>query len=64
MDNATLHLEGARPVLRFERVLPRPPEAVWRALTDGGGGRRGGGRAFEPVLGPQEGPPAGVGQER
>ncbi|KOU09352.1 hypothetical protein ADK86_01170 [Streptomyces sp. NRRL F-5755] len=34
MDNATLYLEGARPVLRFERVLPRPPEEVWRALTD------------------------------
>ncbi|KEF18336.1 hypothetical protein ADK47_27775 [Streptomyces rimosus subsp. rimosus] len=34
MDDATLYLEGARPVLRFERVLPRPPEAVWRSLTD------------------------------
>lgn len=25
MDDATLYLEGARPVLRFERVLPGRP---------------------------------------
>jgi uncharacterized protein YndB with AHSA1/START domain len=25
---------GARPSVRFERVLPSPPQAVWRALTD------------------------------
>ncbi|MEU8700619.1 SRPBCC domain-containing protein [Streptomyces sp. NPDC048680] len=31
---ATLSTGGARPVLRFERVLARPPEAVWRAITD------------------------------
>jgi uncharacterized protein YndB with AHSA1/START domain len=30
----TLNAAGARPVLRFERILARPPEAVWRAITD------------------------------
>lgn len=28
--------EDTRPVLRFERVLARPPEAVWRAITEPG----------------------------
>ncbi|MCQ4084476.1 SRPBCC family protein [Streptomyces sp. RB6PN25] len=31
---ATVHAEGTRPVIRFERVLSRPPQAVWRAITD------------------------------
>lgn len=31
---ATLRTEGARPVVRFERVLAQPPERVWRAITD------------------------------
>lgn len=32
---ATLSTGGdGRPVLRFERVLAKPPEAVWRAITD------------------------------
>ena len=31
---ATVDTRGPRPVLRFERVLARPPEAVWRAITD------------------------------
>ncbi|MFI6053211.1 SRPBCC domain-containing protein [Streptomyces violascens] len=31
---AVLSTDGARPVLRFERVLARPPEAVWRSITD------------------------------
>jgi uncharacterized protein YndB with AHSA1/START domain len=31
---AVLSTGGARPVLRFERVLARPPEAVWRSITD------------------------------
>ena len=34
MREATLLREGARPVLRFERHLPRPVEEVWRAVTD------------------------------
>jgi uncharacterized protein YndB with AHSA1/START domain len=34
MSEATLLKAGARPVLRFERQLPRPPEEVWRAVTD------------------------------
>ncbi|MGP9022630.1 SRPBCC domain-containing protein [Streptomyces sp. BR1] len=32
--DGTLSTDGARPVLRFERVLAQPPEAVWRAITD------------------------------
>lgn len=31
---ATLHHEGSRHTLRFERWLDHPPEKVWRALTD------------------------------
>jgi uncharacterized protein YndB with AHSA1/START domain len=34
MTEATLQRPGARPILRFERHLPRPIEAVWRAVTD------------------------------
>jgi uncharacterized protein YndB with AHSA1/START domain len=34
MSEATLLKAGARPVLRFERHLPLPPEEVWRAVTD------------------------------
>jgi uncharacterized protein YndB with AHSA1/START domain len=34
MNEATLLTAGNRPVLRFERHLPRPIEAVWRAVTD------------------------------
>lgn len=33
-DPATLAARGARPSVRFERVLGDPPAAVWRALTD------------------------------
>ncbi|MGC5398806.1 SRPBCC domain-containing protein [Streptomyces sp. DT20] len=32
--DATVSTGGERPVLRFERVLAKPPEAVWRAITD------------------------------
>ncbi len=31
---ATLISTGDKPVLRFERFLPRPIEDVWRAVTD------------------------------
>ena len=34
MNEATLLRTGARPVLRFERHLPQPVDAVWRAVTD------------------------------
>jgi uncharacterized protein YndB with AHSA1/START domain len=34
MSEATLLTTGDRPVLRFERFLPRPVEDVWRAVTD------------------------------
>ena len=34
MSDATLLRTGARPVLRFERYLARPVDAVWRAVTD------------------------------
>ncbi|MBO0914058.1 SRPBCC domain-containing protein [Streptomyces laculatispora] len=34
VTEVTLNTGGARPVLRFERVLAQPPEAVWRAITD------------------------------
>jgi uncharacterized protein YndB with AHSA1/START domain len=33
-SKATLRTGGARPVVRFERILPQPPEAVWQAITD------------------------------
>ncbi len=32
--HATLEEVDGRPALRFERVLPHPPERVWTALTD------------------------------
>jgi uncharacterized protein YndB with AHSA1/START domain len=31
---ATLHDGDGRPVIRFERILRRPPQEVWRAITD------------------------------
>ncbi len=34
MREATLISAGDKPVLRFERFLPRPVEEVWRAVTD------------------------------
>lgn len=34
MSEATLMASGEKPVLRFERFLPRPVEQVWRAVTD------------------------------
>lgn len=34
MTEAVLISTGDKPVLRFERFLPRPVEAVWRAVTD------------------------------
>lgn len=34
MSEATLTTTGTKPVLRFERFLPRPVEEVWRAVTD------------------------------
>jgi uncharacterized protein YndB with AHSA1/START domain len=34
MSEATLISAGSKPVLRFERFLPRPVEDVWRAVTD------------------------------
>jgi uncharacterized protein YndB with AHSA1/START domain len=34
MREATLISSGDRPVLRFERFLPRPVEDVWRTVTD------------------------------
>jgi uncharacterized protein YndB with AHSA1/START domain len=30
----TLHHDGGRAILRFERRLSHPPDKVWRALTD------------------------------
>lgn len=34
MTEATLLTDGDKPVLRFERFLPKPVEDVWRAVTD------------------------------
>ncbi len=34
MREATLLSTGNKPVLRFERFLPRPIQEVWRAVTD------------------------------
>jgi uncharacterized protein YndB with AHSA1/START domain len=34
MTEATLISTGDKPVLRFERFLPRPVDEVWRAVTD------------------------------
>jgi len=36
MSEATLISTGQKPVLRFERFLPRPVEEVWRAVTNPG----------------------------
>ena len=33
-SNAVLEEVDDRPALRFERLLPHPPERVWRALTE------------------------------
>ncbi|HEY0318434.1 MAG TPA: SRPBCC family protein [Solirubrobacterales bacterium] len=32
--NGVLEEVDGRPALRFERLLPHPPDRVWRALTD------------------------------
>jgi len=34
MTEASVLRAGARPVLRFERHLPKPIEDVWQAVTD------------------------------
>jgi uncharacterized protein YndB with AHSA1/START domain len=34
MREATLISTGDKPILRFERFLPRPIDDVWRAVTD------------------------------
>jgi uncharacterized protein YndB with AHSA1/START domain len=34
MTDAKLQTDGARPTVRLERLLPDPPEVVWRALTE------------------------------
>jgi uncharacterized protein YndB with AHSA1/START domain len=34
MREATLVSSGEKPLLRFERFLPRPVEEVWRAVTE------------------------------
>lgn len=34
MNDATLLRAGGRPILRFERHLPRPVADVWRAVTE------------------------------
>ena len=34
MTEATLINTEAKPILRFERFLPRPVQEVWRAVTD------------------------------
>jgi uncharacterized protein YndB with AHSA1/START domain len=34
VSEATLLKGGTRPVLRFERHLPKPVDTVWRAVTD------------------------------
>lgn len=34
MTDATVQVDGERPVIRFERHLVDPPEVVWQALTD------------------------------
>jgi uncharacterized protein YndB with AHSA1/START domain len=36
MSEATLISTGPKPVLRFERFLPRPVAEVWRAVTEPG----------------------------
>jgi uncharacterized protein YndB with AHSA1/START domain len=37
MTEATLLSAGDKPVLRFERFLPRPVEEVWQAVTEPAG---------------------------
>ncbi len=32
--NGTVTIEGGYATLRYERRLPQPPEAVWKAITD------------------------------
>lgn len=32
--NGTVTIEGGYATLRYERRLPHPPEAVWKAITD------------------------------
>jgi len=34
MNDAILHPYGARTGIRFERLRPQAPTAVWRAITD------------------------------
>lgn len=34
MTDATLDTSGDQPAVRLERLLPDPPEVVWRAITD------------------------------
>lgn len=34
VTEATLITGGARPAVRLERLLPDPPEVVWRAITE------------------------------
>jgi uncharacterized protein YndB with AHSA1/START domain len=34
MRDGTVHRDGERAVIRFERDLPDPPAVVWRAITD------------------------------
>ncbi|HWE71276.1 MAG TPA: SRPBCC domain-containing protein [Acidimicrobiales bacterium] len=34
MINGRLETNGVRATIRFERLLPHPPEAVWRSLVD------------------------------
>lgn len=34
MTDATLDTAGDKPAVRLERILPDPPEVVWRAITD------------------------------
>ena len=34
MNEAILQRTGERPIIRFERHLPKPVDVVWRAVTD------------------------------
>jgi uncharacterized protein YndB with AHSA1/START domain len=36
MSDAILLTGGVRPAVRLERILPDPPEVVWKALTERG----------------------------
>lgn len=33
-NQGTVTIEGGHATLRYERLLPHPPEAVWQAITD------------------------------